>query len=259
MTTVAQVISDAFRQSNLISINGSITGNQQSEALRLINRIIASIYGNEAGEKLDPFPLGINGISRPMGYPWYNNTPANDWYVPKDVRLMLNITAATTVYLHPRPDDGTRLGIVDISGNLANFPLTISGNGRLIEGSPSLICNTNSMNRDWFYRQETGTWYKVTDLILSDPMPFPEDFDDMFVLMLALRLNPSYGVQMDQQSMQVLTRARSQFRARYNIVYEKPTEDGITRMPYTVVDRYRYTRNTTYGDATSNFDRGVPW
>jgi len=262
MTTVSEIITDAFRQSNLISVNGTLTTNQRTEALRYLNRIVKSVYGNEAGEQLDPVPLGRDNISRPSGFPWYDNVPPAEWFVPKNSVLMLNIDEAVTVYLHPTPDDGTRLGAIDVAGNLATYNVVINGNGRNIEGASSVTLATNGLSTEWFYRQDTGNWYKLATLVASDTFPFPVEFDDLFVSMLALRLNPAYAAEMDQQSMLVLQRARSQFRARYRQTIQMPSELGLLRMPNTTADRYYWAQQGySYGwyNPTAAFNAGLPY
>lgn len=259
MTLVSQIITDAYRQSNLLAIGASPTTAQQTEALRYVNRIVKSVLGNEAGARLEPFPIGRNNVDRPFGYPWYDDTPSNDWFVPKDKRLVLNLDRSLTLYLHPKPDDGTRVGVSDVSDNLATYNLVLDGNGRTIEDANTLTLSTNGLNAEWFYRSDLGNWMRVTNLQLGDEFPFPEDFDDMFITMLAMRLNPAYSVEMDQQSAAVFTRSRAQFRARYKGTVEVESEEGLIRMPRVATDRDGWTRDNYYGDPTSAFDRGLPW
>jgi hypothetical protein len=121
MTIVSQIIADGYRESNLIPINGTPSTDQTSEALRLLNRLVSSVYGNEAGDQLNPLPIGNNNISKPSGYPYYN-VPSGDWFVPLNSQLVLNTTVATSVWLHPMPEDGSRFSFIDKSSNLATFP-----------------------------------------------------------------------------------------------------------------------------------------
>ena len=174
MTTVSQIITDAFRQSNLIAVAASPTSDEQTEALRYLNRIVKSVFGMEAGENLVAFPLGDSGISRPSGYPWWGSEePSSDWFVPENTRLMLNLTAPLSIYLHPDPDDGARFAVEDVAGNLATYNVTVYGNGRLVDGSTSVTLSTNSTSDEWFYRADTATWSKYTSLDLVDTFPFP--------------------------------------------------------------------------------------
>ena len=77
MTLVSEIISDAFRLSNITRVGGSPTSDQETEALRYLNRIVKSVFGNEAGENFLPFPIGDRGISRPSEYPGWTNTPGS--------------------------------------------------------------------------------------------------------------------------------------------------------------------------------------
>ena len=110
MTTVATIISDAFRQSNLIPVNGSVTAAQQTEALRYLSRIVKSVLGNEVGEGLTDYNIGDKNIDR-------KNTDAdgsdNIWTVPVNHRLVCNMTQNETVYLPTYPRDGDRVSAID--------------------------------------------------------------------------------------------------------------------------------------------------
>lgn len=259
MTLVSEIITDAYRQSNLISINTSPTSAQQTEALRYLNRLVKSVFGNEAGENYEALPLGGNNIDRPAGYPWYGNTPGGNWFVPKNKRLMLNLTEDTTVYLHPKPDDGSRVAINDVSGNLATNNLIIDGNGRTIEAATSVTLSTNSLAREWFYRQDTGNWVRLSTLIAADTFPFPEEFDDLFITMLSMRINPAYGNMMDEQTATVMRRSKGQFQARYQQHIETRSEIGLTHLSKMAADRDQWNYWDEYSDPQSSFNFGQPY
>lgn len=259
MTLVSEIISDAYRQGNILSINTSPTIAQQVEGLRYLSRIVKSVFGNEAGENYDALPLGRNDIDRPSGYPWYDNTPDGNWFVPKNKRLMLNLTATTTVFLHPKPDDGSRLAVNDVSGNLATYNLIIDGNGRRIESATSLTLNTNSTIREWFYRQDLANWVRLIPLVSTDTFPFPEEFDDFFITMLAMRINPAYGNQMDPQSGQVYSRSKTQFQARYQQHVITGSELGLIRLSKMSADRDVWQNWDEYLDPQTAFNFGTTY
>lgn len=257
MTLVSTIITDAFRQSNLIAIGTSETSVQQAEALRYLNRIVKSVFGNEVGDKLTAFPIGGINISRPVGYPWYNTVPDTvDWFVPKNVRLMFNLDQSINLYLHPAPNDGTRFAVNDVSASLATHPVTVYGNGRLIEGVQSVVLNTNSLERSWLFREDLANWLPYAPLIASDTFPFPEEFDDYFITLLALRLNPSFGISLDDQSALVLKRTGAQLRTRYRQDMPQGSEEALLRMPTMVRDRNYW--DTYYYNPNSVFDSGWP-
>jgi len=258
MTLVSEIITDAFRQSNLLAIGSSPTTNQQTEALRYVNRIVMSVLGNEAGENLEAFPLGGNNIEAPSGYPWYGEEPWGDWYMPMNKRVMLNLTQAATIPLHPMPSDGARFAVVDTSDNVATFNVTVQGNGRTIEDQTTLTLNTDGINRQWFYRQDLGNWMRITDLELTDEFPYPIEFDQMFITLLAMSLNPAYGATIDAQIQMLFNRSRTQFRARYHNTIQTNAEHALLRLSG-VYGNSRYYAYNYLSDPETVFDRGYPW
>lgn len=259
MTLVSQIITDAFRQSNILALGATPNTLQQDEALRYLNRIVKSVFGNEAGDPLTAFPIGRQNISRPSGYPWWDNVPDNDWFVPKNIRVMLNVDMSVNLYLHPDPDDGSRFAAIDAAGNLATYPVTVYGNGRTIESGLSVLLNTNGFDAEWFYRADLGNWMKYAPLLLVDTFPFPEEFDDYFITMLALRLNPSYGTSLDDQSMVVLTRSRTQLRARYTQNIDVRSELALIRPARVAADRDQWGNTYWLYQPNAMFDKGWPW
>lgn len=259
MTLVSEIITDAYRQSNLLPINTSPTTAQQTEALRYLNRIVSSVFGNEAGENFTSFPIGRHNINRPQGYPWYNNEPDGDWFVPKNTRVVLNLESALNLYLHPDPDDGSRFALMDMSNNLSTYNVRVYGNGRLIEGATYIDITVNGTDSEWFYRADTGNWQKYSPLLTSDTFPFPIAFDDFFITMLAMRLNPSYGTALSDESKEVLGRARSQLRSRYDQHIPMPSEYGLLRMSRMAQDRDEWGSAYMFYDANDMFTKGWPW
>lgn len=259
MTLTSQIITDAYRQSNLLAIGVSPTQDQVDEALRYLNRIVKSVFGNEAGDPLEVFPVGRNNIQRPSGYPWWNTVPDNDWFVPKNIRVMLNLEEPVSLYLHPEPDDGSRFAVIDASENVSTYNVTIQGNGRLIEGNFNLILNTDGVDKEWFYRADLGNWMLYAPLTMDIAFPFPEEFDDYFITLLAIRLNPQYGVMLDAQSKLVFDRSGRQLRARYTQNIPTRSELALIRMPKVSYDRDIWGTSYRYYNPNSMFDKGWPW
>lgn len=230
MTTVAEIITDAYRLGNTTALGQTPSAAQQTEALRYLQRLVKSVFGLEVGENLAEFPVGNSGYSRPAGYPGFQDTPSGNWVIPKNIRMMLNNTKALTLYLHPAPDDGTRVAVLDVKGSLATNPVTINGNGRNIDGSTSTLLNTNNLSVSYMYRADLGNWVKYASLALVDTFPFPEEFDDFFIIMLAMRLNPAYGRTIDDQARVFLNRARNQMRSRYDQYVPVYADSGVLRM-----------------------------
>lgn len=259
MTTVSQIITDAYRVSNLQAIGTTPTTAQQDEALRYLNRLVKSVFGNEAGEQLSPFPIGRNNISRPNGYPSYGQSPGTDWFVPQNQRLMCNLTESLTLYLPPNPDDGARFGVVDSSDNFSTYNLIVVANGRTIEGATSVTLSTDGETGEWFYRADLGEWVKYSPLLIDGTFPFPEEFDDFFVTMLAIRINPAYGRTMDEQTGFIMRRSKSQLQARYQNHIEVNSEIGLLRLSRLAYDRDLWANGWGFDDPNAAFDRGYFW
>lgn len=212
MTLVSSILLDAYRESNLVALTATaLTSDQTTESLRRFTSLIASVIGWEAGENLKQWPVGTAGYAEvPDGF------RADVWrYPPVNANLVLNLSAADTIYLPLCPSDGSRIAVQDLGGNLATYNLTLDGNGRLIDGARTQTLSTNSLNRTWMYRADLGDWQQVTTLAASDEMPFPVEFDDMFIILLAMRLNPRYGRKMDPETRAYLRRIQAMFTARY--------------------------------------------
>lgn len=213
MTLVSDIIRDAYRESNLIAITADPTTAEQTEGLKLLNRHIALLYGTKVGEEFEPLSLGGKNVKKPAGYD--TDPDDGDWFVPANTRLMLNLEEATTVYLDPNPEDGARFSYRDLSNNLATHNLTLYGNGRTIADSTSVVVSTNGASAEYVYRADTGNWAVVTPLIAADTFPFPSEFEDLFIIRLAMRLNPRHGVMLDQQSIETYNDTMKAFKARY--------------------------------------------
>jgi hypothetical protein len=260
MTTVASIIQSALRETNLIPLGVTPTAPQSAEGFTMLSTIVAGVLGNEAGENMQSFPLGQNDINAPRGYPWYANTLPGNIYVPFNVRIMCNLTAPGLVNLHPRPHDGARMGMVDVSNNFATFPLTINGNGRSLEGAASITYNTNGEIREWIYREDLGNWVVVLPLDPNGNMPWPPEFDDMFIIMLAMRLNPRYGQNMHPMSIETLKAAMMKFSARYKQSDStQPVEDGLLYLTHWNRFWGYGAQNRAYGDPTQFFNSGFPY
>lgn len=259
MTTVTSIITSALRETNLIPIGVTPDPAAVTEAFGLLSTIVAGVLGNEAGENLTPMPLGQNDIVSPTGYPWWSNELPGNIFLQTNTRIMCNLTGPGTVNFHPRPHDGARMGVVDVSQNFAEFPLTIFGNGRSIEGAAEMVYDTNGLIRQWIYREDLGNWVVVLPLDPNGDMPWPPEFDDMFIIMLAARLNPRYGQIMHPASVDSLKQAITKFSARYKQSdSQQPSEDGLLYLTnyYRFYGRFA---NRQYGDPADYFNSGFPY
>lgn len=242
MTIASDIIRMAYRETNLIPLGQNPTTNQTNEALELLNSIIMSTIGNEAGDSLNDINIGGT---------YTEETFINQW-VPDNTRLLLNITAPATYLLDPYPRDGQRFAIVDVAGNLSLNNVTVSANGRTIDGLTETLLIDDSFNGQWIYRADLGDWTNIASLEEVDTLPFPSDFDFYFTTMLALRLSPRFAQSLTPESLKALARARSQLHSRY----EQKTEV----LPD--LDTRNFLSDKTYGGNYSNrddFNTGRPY
>lgn len=259
MTLVASIIKSALRETNLIPLGVEPTDDQSDEAFGLLSTIVAGVLGNEAGENMVPMPLGQNEINSPAGYPWWSNELPGNMFVPTNTRIMCNLTAAGNVNFSPRPHDGARMGVVDVSQNFDVNNFTIFGNGRSIEGDDQQTYTTAGLIREWIYREDLGNWVTVIPLDPAGSMPWPAEFDDVFIIMLAMRLNPRFGQVMHPASMEALKVGMSKFSARYKQSNsQQPSEDGLLYLTnyYRFYGRFA---NRQYGDPGDYFNSGFPF
>ena len=217
MTLISSIILAAFRESNILPLGRDPTANQGAEALQLYNDLLSSLYGTSEGERFQDWPLG--DFDRNPDDLWYRDLCyLTDWQLnnpPINMRLIATNTVARTVWFTPRPQDGARYAIADPYGRLAAFPITLQGNGRPIDGAASLVLNVDNTFREWIYRADKAAWLPISPVIATDENPFPDNFNTMFQILLAMRINPRYGRTLDQQSIAALKQNKQDFHNRY--------------------------------------------
>lgn len=229
MVLISQIITEAYRESNNIALGQTPEAAEQAEALLLFNRFLRSVFGNEAGDPFTPVSIGTNNVTNGL---YYNlETIPSGWYPPRNSRVVFNNKVAQTLLLNPYPEDGERLAVNDASQNFSTYPVTVVGNGRLIDGTTQVVLNTNGIVKEYFYRADLNSWMSVSDLGITDTFPFPEEFEDLFIIGLAIRINPRNKQELDPLSLASYKRLRSMFRARYKQVIDTRPEEGILRTP----------------------------
>lgn len=237
MTTALSIITDAYREGNLIPVGSTPTDAEQAEALRALNRFISGVFGEEMGENLVdwpaplpqrtapvaanypqlPYPMGLDGDL--LGVPLPTSL-SNDFsfYPPKNSRIVFGGVSAT-LYLPEQPDDGSRMAVVQGSGagddGTAGSILTLNGNGRTIEGANTLELTDPITPKQWLYRADLGDWIAVTTLAIGDELPFPDDLDDLWICMLAIRLSPRYGKAVQDGTSSTAVRMMKKLKAKY--------------------------------------------
>lgn len=213
MTTLNTIISRAYRVSQILDIDRAPSTEQVNEALPILNGIIR--------RHLRPPVMTVwlgnfTGMKRQRGQIFKDFTKyAQDWSIPQDVYLNVRAAESHTIYLPSEPGDGARLVIFDYGGTLATYPLTIVGNGNLIDDGEDLVMSTNGERVELMYRRDLANWQVITNLGLSQNLPFAEDFDLVFEIELAMNLNPRYGNEMGGVLIEVYRSALSMFNSRY--------------------------------------------
>lgn len=211
MTQARAIIKQALRESNLLALAAEPNDNQNTEGLGKLNSIIAGVFGFKAGVQLREWPVGTDGVSD-VSINWSRN----DWTLPPpNVRLMVSSLDPETIVLPSFPDNGARIGLIDLTGTMSAHIVTLDPNGKRIENATSLMVAVDAANLEWMYRADLGDWQRLTLLGLDDEMPFPIQFDTYFETVLAMRLNPRYGRATKEETTLFLTDSLAQLRATY--------------------------------------------
>ena len=242
MTTAQALITAAYRELNIIARGTAPTTNQSTEALARLNAYIASVYGFEIGEPLSdwgfpapqrtapyaanfpqapyPYSTDVNILSTPLAQDLSSTiTP----YPPRNSRVVWGGIVNSTLYFPESPSPGTRMGLVPGPDNLNTAVLTLDGNGRYIR-SPLYPATADADQfvpalpiapAHWFFRDDIGVWVPISNLSLTSDSPFPQDFDDFFIVTLAIRLAPGYNKTVSAESQKAGMDALKRLKARY--------------------------------------------
>ena len=256
MATLSQIITEAYRESNVIAIGQIPNANELSEGLLLLNRFIDSLFDNEAGDGLTEINIGLNNVTYDSSA-YYDLVNQNDRVPTKNCRLIFNNTGPQTVNLSATPEDGERTAFHDASSNFSTYPVEVKGNGRLIGSATSVTLNVDGQVVEYFYRADLNRWQQLTDLTFTDELPFPRKFEDMFILGLAMRVNPRNGIAMGGESVAAYRRLRSQFRAKYSQTCQVPVEASLLETSYSGLINTNYPsrdRNTSRIFSTGRYN-----
>lgn len=214
MTTLSSIISRAYRESQILDITRSPSAAQEAEALEILRGILRRY------QRVPVVTLWLGNFDnqkRQRGEIFKNFTRLVDQLaLPQDVYLNVNADQPYTVYLPCDPGDGARVNIIDVNNSLAANPLTLNSNGNLINGALTETLSTNGQRIEYIYRRELAEWQTVvTNPIASSNLPYDMQFDDMFVIELAMRLNPRYSDTMNELSIAAHQNIRQLFVGRY--------------------------------------------
>lgn len=199
MATATEIVTAAYRESNLIPVGREPTAAETAEGLRKLNRLLSEVFGLVVGEHMrswdTPSIRNAPSDARWPLQPVNTSLPDGVWqYPPPNARCMVAISTATTIYFMPNPADGARMSIARVGSDFEANPLTIDANGRYIEGQPTITFDTNITEPvSWMYRADRGEWVRTDTLGVDDPLPFPSECDDYFICLLNMRLSPAFG------------------------------------------------------------------
>lgn len=227
MTSVSNIIKSAFRESNMLALGVDPTTPAQAEAFSLLKSLVASVYDGDVGERLQDWLVGNTGVHFPYAAGW---TELRWKYPIQNSRIILDHATPQILYLPPDPDNGARMQIIDVGGVLPTYPVTLDANGRLIDGERVLLLNVAYQNATWFYDAQNANWVPMDDVTLGGDMPFPEKFDDYFMIKLAARLNPRYGRSLSELSIARLSEQADDLAAEYRQRRNMPAPLAVRRL-----------------------------
>lgn len=215
MTTVAEILTAAYRENNILARGQSLSETEQSEALPLLQGVILSTLGADLGYIMEDWNIVDDVFTKPNGVP-IPTADISTFTVRPNSRLICNLAGEIVLTLDPQPQDGQRFSVVDAAGSFNVAPLTISPNGRKFQGSDGdTQLNTVDTAKQWLYRSDIADWVVLDTLAVDDEMPFPSDFDDYFTIALAERVNPRHGMVLSDASRARAQQQRMQFVNRY--------------------------------------------
>lgn len=217
MTLISSIITSAYRESNMLPLSKAPSANQVTEALNLFRTLYTSSFGSAIGYRLADWSVqSAAAIVDPSSFP--ADLTAGFTVFPNS-RLLCKLAAATTLLLNPYPQDGEIFSAIDVGANFGANNLTLDANGRLIEGVSTKVLSVNGARGRWFYNASIGGWSAVLDsttFLATADIGLPSDFDDYWIVMLAMRLSPRYGRALTDETKQRLTMMHDEIEARYS-------------------------------------------
>lgn len=225
----SQIVERAYREAAIKAIGEPLSAGEYQEGLDRLNGFIMSLFGGEIGQVLKdwpvpdpnparaanhihlPYPLNLDSGQQP-GAPVVSPLSESVFHPPANSRVLWAGTSAGVLNMPLSPVDGTRMAFVSVGATAA---LTISGNGRMVNGSPSVPFNPGDPPRLFFYRADLADWVPVAVLGLSDPHPLPPEFDELLVAGTAIRLTALDEISPQSGTMFIFDRLMARLKQRY--------------------------------------------
>jgi len=230
MTTASELVTQAYRDGNLIGIKDAPTSEQMTEGLDLLGDYFESLLGYELGEFNFDWPTPPSTTSPvPARFPLLplgRELPSDVWpYPPSNVRVLLSIVANTTIFLPQDPDDGARILLVNLD-SASTFSLTIEGNGRLIQGAAKITELATALDqRHLFYRADLGGWQVIAEFISTTDSPLPRLYDRLLSMGTLEYLMPRYGKDITSVQQKTMRRLVKRLKSQYRQSVGQPSAD----------------------------------
>lgn len=224
MTTLNEICISAFRESQTFDLERVPSDAELNEALARLKNII---------ELHTRPPVQTVWLGRDRRLVAERGQIVRDFTglqernpVPADTYVNLLLDQSYEVFLPSSPGDGSVVSFIDVAGTLGAHELTIVGNGNLISGQPSILLDQTGSTTKLMYRRDLAEWRPVGVLEGASQMPYPTEFDDFWIIMLAMRMNPRYGKEISPITLQVFNDVRSRFMSRY-MSHTTPSQPDI--------------------------------
>ena len=234
MTLISEILTQAYREGNLIAVGTSETAAEQTEALARLNSLYSSWIDQALGELVFDWLIPPNTNTAPLieenprdpyapniATPFTIQPPANS-------RIVSQITEETTVYFPQFPSNGARMAVSD-AGSTAAINLILNGNGRKIESAVSVTIVPATVGfRQWMYRADTANWVRMADFVAGDSSPLPSpDFDDLLICGLSIRLAPRTGTDPHDVTVATFQRMLRKLKTTYKQAVFTPASQRI--------------------------------
>lgn len=236
MSTVSEIVTQAYREGNFIAIGETPRAEEMTEAVSRLRSLIDSLFGTTIGEAYrDWYVPSDFVVFAPLRQPFSPNADVSISssdsfrYPPPNVRILTKTTEAQTLYFPANPADGARMQFLNIASSAVS--ITISGNGHLIENAASLVDTVANLHtRKWFYRADLGDWIRLASIVdENSEVPLPSEFDDVLVCGLAVRLQPRFQTPLDKATVAMFENGLDKLKKRYRQSEEMPISYGELR------------------------------
>jgi hypothetical protein len=205
MTLNSTIIAAGYRESNFTAQGGTLTAEEQTEGLALLQSLTDSFFGLIVGTRPKAWYIPSPNNTSPDAVSYPADTVADvrgtrdERYPPANSRVILRTTTPQTIYFQTMPQDGAMMQIVD-SGFQADVTLDANGVFFGVSGTDTTETLTTSFSggsrvptRTYVYRGDLAAWVQINTLSYSVENPFPAEFDDFWITYLAMRLAPRFG------------------------------------------------------------------